>query len=382
MGNSSVSLLRCEEYNLELVSIKLKELIDLLGGIEKFVKKDSKVFVKLNCVGPFSPEMGITTHPVVVEAMINLIKTQTNDITIGDNPAIRDIIFTLKKNGIYPLIEKYDLKVLNPKEICIIKNLDFHKYSSFEVTKDMINCDTLINIAKMKTHTLTYMTGAQKNYFGLVYGLNKSGWHVKANNPYDFSEALNDLYGAFLSSFKDKSILNIIDGIIGLEGEGPSTGGNPKKAYCLIGSSDAISADVVACKIAKLDLNKLILANVGHDRNLGEKNNITIVGNKLDDFNDVSFSPANSASGNIGLKLIQKPFFRNILLEHPIINHTKCIKCGECTKICPVHTMVIKSKEYPHLKKSKCIRCWCCAEVCPQNAIIKSKRPIIGRIIF
>lgn len=382
MENSIVSLLRCESYDLDLVTNKLNELIDLLGGIKKYVKKDSKVFLKLNCVGPFAPEMGITTHPIVVEAMIKLIKTQTDNITIGDNPAVREITFTLKKNGIYPLIDKYNLKVLNPKDICIINNSNFKKYSSFEVTSDMVNCDTLINLAKMKTHTLTYMTGAQKNYFGLVYGLNKSGWHVKANNPYDFSEALNDLYGALLASFKDKTILNVIDGIVGLEGEGPSTGGKPKNGYCLIGSTDAISADVIACKIAKLDTNKLILANVGHERKLGQKENISILGNKLSDFEDVSFSPANSASGNIGLKLIQKPFFRNLLLEHPIINHTKCIKCGECAKICPVHTMVIKPKELPHLKKSKCIRCWCCAEVCPQNAIIKSKRPIIGRIIF
>ena len=156
MENSIVSLLRCESYDLDLVTNKLNELIDLLGGIKKYVKKDSKVFLKLNCVGPFAPEMGITTHPIVVEAMIKLIKSQTDNIIIGDNPAVREINYTLKKNGIYPLIDKYNIKVLNPKDICIINNSNFKKYSSFEVTSDMINCDTLINLAKMKTHTLTY----------------------------------------------------------------------------------------------------------------------------------------------------------------------------------------------------------------------------------
>ena len=74
--------------------------------------------------------------------------------------------------------------------------------------------------------------------------------------------------------------------------------------------------------------------------------------------------------------------FRNLLLEHPVIDKDKCIKCGECAKICPPHTMQIKPKEFPKLKAKTCIRCWCCAEVCPQNAIEKSKRPIIGRIVF
>ena len=49
---------------------------------------------------------------------------------------------------------------------------------------------------------------------------------------------------------------------------------------------------------------------------------------------------------------------------------------------CPPKAMQIKKGEFPHLKNKQCIRCWCCAEVCPQNAIKKSKRPIIGKIIL
>ena len=44
--------------------------------------------------------------------------------------------------------------------------------------------------------------------------------------------------------------------------------------------------------------------------------------------------------------------------------------------------MKIESKQYPKLKNVSCIRCWCCAEVCPQNAIEKSKRPLLGRMLL
>lgn len=379
---SIVSLIRCDDYNLDDVKQKMLECVNLLGGIEKFIKKDSKVFVKLNCIGPFPAEMGITTHPVFVDAIISLILTQTKNIIIGDNPATRDITYTLKKNGVYQVVEKYGLQIINPKELVKINNPDFKTYSTFEVSKDMIECDTLINLGKLKTHTLTYMTGAQKNYFGLIFGLNKAGWHVKANNPLAFAEAFNDLYGALLYAFKDKTILNFSDGILGLEGEGPSTGGKPKKANCILASTDAISLDVIASKVVKLKPDKLILALVGAKRNLGIIDDIKIVGNSLDDFKDIEFKQAKSTTGSFGLRLIKNPFFRNILLEHPKINHNKCIRCGECAKICPPHTMKIEPKSFPKLNSSKCIRCWCCAEVCPQNAIIKTKRPIIGRIVF
>lgn len=379
---SDVSLLRCESYESITLDDKVTKLINMLGGIEKFVKKDAKVFIKLNCLGPFSKEMGITTHPNIVESVIKLVRLQTTDITIGDNPATKDITYTLKKNGVYPLVSKYDLKVINGLDTTIISNSQSTLYSTFEVSREMIECDTLINIAKLKTHTLTYMTGCQKNFFGLIYGLNKAGWHVKANNPDSFSKAFNDLYGALLDSFNNKTILNILDGILGLEGEGPSTGGKAKNAYCILASKDALAIDYLAAKIVKLDTNNLILNKEGQKRGYTDINKINILGDDISMFNDVSFETPKSTVGSFGLKLIKKPLFRNILLEHPLIDHTKCIKCGECAKICPPHTMVLKPKNFPTLSSKKCIRCWCCAEVCPQNAIHKSRKPLIGRIVF
>jgi formate hydrogenlyase subunit 6/NADH:ubiquinone oxidoreductase subunit I len=73
---------------------------------------------------------------------------------------------------------------------------------------------------------------------------------------------------------------------------------------------------------------------------------------------------------------------KNLLLEHPKFDKDKCIKCGECAKICPPHALTMIKKELPKLKSSNCIRCWCCAEVCPQNAIERTNRPILGKILL
>lgn len=377
---STVCLVRAENY--DNIEYDIKKAVDLLGGIDSFVKKDSKVFIKLNCVAPSTKDTGIITRPDVLEAVIKLVKTRTDDITIGDNPAVKDISFVLKKNGCFDLIEKYNLKLLNGKNQVIIENPNPHIYSKFDVSKDFISCDALINLPKLKTHTLTYMTCAEKNFFGLIYGLQKAGWHVKASNPLEFGEALNDLYGAFLESMKGKTILNIADGIIGLDGEGPSTGGFAHKANVILASTDAVSLDTIACRLVKLDERKLFVTNIANERGYGDNKNITIVGNKLEDFCDVAFSGPKNTVSSFGLKLVRHKIFRNLLLEHPKINHDKCIRCGECARICPPHTMQIKQGEYPKLKTNRCIRCWCCAEVCPQNAIEKSRRPIIGKIVF
>lgn len=381
---SKVVLKKCNEYSLNLIKEKIKESLDLLGGIDDLIKRDDKVFIKCNCVGPFDKNMGITTHPIFVKAVIQLIKEKTNNIIIGDNPATRDITYTLKKTGIYDVIQEEGIKIFNGKELVKITNSNPKIYSDFEVSKEMMDVDVLINLPKLKTHTLAYMTVAQKNFFGFIYGLNKAGWHVKASNPLEFGDAINDLYGAIKENFKNKKIINICDGILGLEGEGPSSGGIPKNANVIITSYDAVSLDRVAAEIVHLDYKKCFITTIANERKygIGDLDNIEILGDSLDEFNDIYFLAPKDSLSSFGLRLLKIKPLRNLFLEHPVINHDICIKCGECAKICPPKTMKIEPNKYPKLQNTKCIRCWCCAEVCPQNAIEKSKRPLLGKIFF
>ncbi len=378
-----VVLKRIEEYNYELVKQNILDSLNEFNFLDK-INSNTNVFIKLNCVGPFKEDMGITTHPVVLDAVLSIIKTKTDKIVVGDNPAVRDITFTLKKCGLYDCIIKHNATIITGDDFTTIHNSNAKTYSTFEVSRQMVECDCLINLPKIKTHTLAYMTCALKNFFGLIYGLNKSAWHTKASNPLEFGNAINDLYGAFLESMKDKPIIHICDGIIGLEGEGPSTGGKAKKANAIITSTDAVSADRVALELVKLDYSKLYITQIANERGYGESDldKIEIKGNSLSDFEDVKFDPPKDSLSSFGLRIMKHKIFRNILLEHPKIDKEKCIKCGECAKICPEKTMQIKPKENPNLKPINCIRCWCCAEVCPKNAIHKSKRPIFGKIFL
>ncbi|MDD3170831.1 MAG: DUF362 domain-containing protein [Bacilli bacterium] len=381
---TKVVLTKCEEYNLDLIKQDLRSSLSFLGGLESFIKKSDKVFIKLNCVGPFEAEKGITTHPVFAQAVIQLVKEITTNIIIGDNPATKDLTFTLKKNGLYDVIIAEGVEILDGRESTTIVNENCHIYNQFQVSKSMVDVDVMINLPKLKTHSLAYMTGAEKNLFGFIFGLNKAGWHVKASNPLEFGEAINDLYGAILNAFKDKKILHIMDGIIGLEGEGPSSGGITKKANAILMSTDAVSLDRVAVEVVHLDNKKLFINKIAGERGYGENNleNIEVLGNSIDDFADINFLPPKDSLGNLGLRMLRIKTFRNVLLEHPVVMHNSCIRCGECAKICPPKAMTIKAGEFPRLNKSHCIRCWCCSEVCPKNAIKKSRRPIIGKIVF
>ena len=379
----NVYLKKCDTYDVVQLQQYFHEAFTQLLGDPGAILTNKRIFLKVNTVGAFAPDAAITTHPTFVQAMIRTLKTFSSDITVGDNPATKDSTVALRKSEIYDIVLKEGATVYSNKDTIFIYNKEGKHFNQFEVSASMMDCDILINLPKLKTHALTYMTCAQKNLFGIIPGLSKAKWHVKASSPAAFGEMINDLYQAILNHFQDKKIIHFCDGILGLEGEGPSTGGSPKQANAILASTDAVSLDYIAGKVIKADLNKLFISQIATKRKLGpEVKDIQILGDNLDTFSNIQFAMPKNTEGIPALKLLKIKGIRNILLEHPKINTDICIQCGECAKICASGPMTIKKGSYPTLQSNACIRCWCCQEVCPVNAITKTKRPLIGRLFF
>ena len=365
----------------ESVNYLLDNVLD--GG--KAVKEGMVVFLKTNALAPHPCDRAITTHPKVVEAVIRYFKKYNVKIIVGDNPATKEMKTVYKVNGTLDVVTNEGVELAENRDLKVIKATEYKRYKEFNVSRQIVEADILVNLPKLKTHGLAYFTGAEKNLFGLIYGLEKAQWHVKSSTPIEFGEAMTDLYSAIKNEMKGKILINLMDGIEGLEGEGPSTGGSKKKANVLLSSKDAVALDRVAMEIVKLDYNKSFISLLTSERGLGEFNleNIELKGDDLVLFDDIKFEPARvEAVGIRSLKLVNKFNVKSFILEHPKFDSTKCIKCGECKKICPPAAIAMEKGKIPSVNKRKCIRCWCCGEVCPVNAISKSKRPLIGRLFF
>ena len=369
----------------ENINEQVNYLLDnLLKDVD--IKDGMSVFIKTNALSPHPKERAITTHPSVVKAIIEYLKKYNVRIIVGDNPATKEMTTVYRVNGTMDVVNETGVELANNKDLKVISATNYTRYKDFNVSRQIVESDILINVPKLKTHGLAYFTGAQKNLFGTIYGLEKAQWHVKSSSPLEFGEAMSDLYSAIKEQVKDKVFINIMDGIEGLEGEGPATGGVKKNANVLLGSKDAIALDRVAMEMVKLDYTKSFISIISSKRGLGEFdiNNIEVVGDSLELFKDIKFVPAKTEEVGIrSLKMLNDhKIIKNMVLEHPVFDKEKCIKCGECKKICPPGAICMQDKSVPTVNKKTCIRCWCCQEVCPVNAISKSKRPLIGRIFF
>ena len=194
-----VALCACDDYEQSKVDFAVSKAVDLLGGINKFVKEGQTVVIKANMLMKCGPDKCATTHPSVVEAIGKLVKQAgASKVIIADSaggPFTEGYM-----NGIY--------KASGLKEIADKNGFEMNdNFNSFEVSlsngkvaKRFLICDCLekadviINVSKLKTHSFTGFTNAVKNMFGAIPGLTKVEMHGQFKTL--------DVFGDFFYTFR------------------------------------------------------------------------------------------------------------------------------------------------------------------------------------
>ncbi|MDP8242346.1 MAG: DUF362 domain-containing protein, partial [Candidatus Celaenobacter antarcticus] len=259
---------------------KLKKVIDSIfteTDLYPTLKSLSSVLLKPNLLGAYPPDRAITTHPNLVAAVIEILKDHKISISLMDNPG--GTVSAMKAyqiTGMENLAKLYGITLINP-----VKNgiYTYNKNAKYTVNKAFIDAEAIINLAKLKTHMFTLFTGAIKNFYGTIPGLAKSNLHRLAPNPKKFAEFVVDIY----EIIKDKVVFNLIDGIIGMDGDGPSTG-DVKKFDIVLGSKNAIALDYFASKFMGYKPEKIPITRIAAEREGMDFNDFKLSGDFDENF--------------------------------------------------------------------------------------------------
>ncbi|MBA7585082.1 hypothetical protein ES708_27052 [subsurface metagenome] len=340
------------------ISEIIKNVFEVFGVEDKV--KDKKVLVKPNILGPFPPERGVTTDPRVISTIVKeLKKCRSKEIVVGDNSG--SIHFDpLKIAKITGILDASDGCYDNIAREVVEVKVESKFIEGLFISKIVKEADYVINVPKFKTHSLTTITGAIKNMFGIIPGGKKAQLHTLNRSINKFAELLVDIYQIRVPD------LNIMDAIIGMEGAGP-TNGKIRIINRIISSDNGISLDSVMAAMMGLKTDTIELLQIAKERNLGEIDisNI-IVDGELKAISGFK-APNNGILQRIRKKVV--PHIFNFASVKPIVNHNKCTICKRCIEVCPVSAMNLPNK-FPEADRKKCISCFCCDEHCSYGAII------------
>jgi uncharacterized protein (DUF362 family)/ferredoxin len=370
--NPNVSIVRCNGYEPSLVQRQVRRAIDLIGGIESFIKPKSKVLIKPNLLLAKEPECGITTHPEIVRAVIKILKEIGCTVFVGDGPSVWG-------NQIENVEEVYGRT--GTRGVCKEEGVELVKFDKrrmrdkFPLTTWLDECDYLVNLPKFKTHDFTLLTGAVKNLFGLVTGTYKTELHKNYFEVEDFSRILVDIYE------NAKPALTIVDGILAIEGDGPGSSGKLRDLNLLLASSDCVALDSIMAVIMGIEPADVLSTKEAANRNLGvaDIGAITISGEKL---RDVTGRPFLLPSTSMVRKAIPKPVInlaKKLIKYYPCVEQDNCIRCAACIQACPTKAISMQ-KEGIVFDYHKCIACFCCQEACAYAAI-KVKKSLLAKIM-
>ena len=381
-----VALVPCESYQEEQVYGAVKEGVDLLGGIEHFFHPEERILLKPNLLGKAAPEKAVTTHPAVFGAVARLLRQAGMEhLTYGDspgNPAVTPAR-AAQTGGLQAMAERYGLTAADFDHGAMTSFPEGKRAHSFYLCHGVRQADAVLNLPKMKTHALERITGAVKNLYGCVCGVNKAAGHASYPDRYAFAEMLADLNRCV------KPRLHILDGIVAMEGNGPSSG-TPTPMNVLLFSDDAVALDSVFAALVHVPPAAVPTCVAGAAAGVGEMDLEQIrvltpggeisVAQAVETYGRGDFDVDRSGETHGRIERLAR--LLPLVQTRPQVDRKRCVACGICQEACPVPGKAVKAGQGKKARYDyhKCIRCYCCQEMCPAKAI-SVHRGLVNRLL-
>jgi uncharacterized protein (DUF362 family)/Pyruvate/2-oxoacid:ferredoxin oxidoreductase delta subunit len=361
----SLVIVKSSTYDYGEVKSRFREIADAVD--QRLIGKNSRVLIKPNLLMAASPEKAIVTHPALVRAAAEYALERGASVQISDSPSLGSFKKIIRESGIGQALEGLPVEYKEFKTSVEVEVGD--PFGRLEIAEEAIHADVVINLPKLKSHSQMLLTLGVKNLFGCIVGFAKPEWHLRTGvDRESFALLLLRIYQAV------KPAITVVDGILALEGRGPSRGGTPKHLGVLIGGADAVAVDMVICRMLGVDPDDLLTNRMAKKVGLFPLE-IRLEGDppavrdfRLPEITPLIFGPP-----------LLHGLIRRHLVQRPVSDKSLCKECGDCRRYCPA-SAIGHDGEKIVFDYDRCIRCYCCIEVCPHGAI-RAEETMPGRII-
>jgi uncharacterized protein (DUF362 family)/Pyruvate/2-oxoacid:ferredoxin oxidoreductase delta subunit len=353
-GPAFISITPGLRYDMqEALQDKIRGAVKLLGAQGAAIRPGERVALKINLAVPAPPEAAVGTHPEVLRAVIAVLHEARAEVVVVEDCEGE----ALPLSGVAAVMAEAGVPFLN------LRDRPFQDVPSaghsYHYAQDLLQADRLISIPKLKTHLYTYYTGAIKNMFGCIPKAQRRELHREMATD-RFAEHLVDIY-----AIRPPDLV-IMDGILAMEGVGP-TQGVPKPAGWLLIGNDGVLLDHSAAALLGYEPGQIEMIRIAMERGLHgcPPEQVMFPDYRLADVPRQAWNRLPVLTGTRRKKTLQA-------LCGPIRAIPEyCQRCGTCAAGCPFQA--IRLAPYPEVAQDRCQYCFCCLELCPHIAIMPAK---------
>jgi uncharacterized protein (DUF362 family)/Pyruvate/2-oxoacid:ferredoxin oxidoreductase delta subunit len=329
----------------------------LLAGIDGLrIESGRQVLVKPNFLTPAEPDRAMTTHPLVLRAVVEYVLEKGGRPLVADSPALGNFERLLRKGGYTQALNGLDVEV-RPFRDTVQVDIG-EPFGRIDIAREAVASDVVISLPKLKTHVQMLLTLGVKNLFGCIVGLTKAEWHMRSGvDRQMFARLLVQVYRAV------NPAATLLDGILAMEGEGPGRSGTPRHLGILAAAASAPALDLAVCRLVGVRPEDLPTHRAAMELGLGTAA-VAIAGAvaPVRDFKLPVLAPL-----TFGPRRLQR-LMRRHLVQRPVVDSDKCRLCGECWRHCPAQA-ITPYADLIGFDYDRCIRCYCCIEMCPHGAL-------------
>jgi uncharacterized protein (DUF362 family) len=250
------------DYNADLADVIQRQYEEFRARVPLVGKR---VVLKPNLV-EYHRDKVINTHPNVVAAAIELCRREgAAEVIVAEGPGHwRNVEYLVAASGLGDVLRHYKVPFVDLNHDEPIKRLNLGRLTGLEylyLSRTIAAADVVISLPKLKTHHWAAATLSMKNLFGTLPGI-CYGW---PKNELHWRGIDNSIVDIAATRTPD---LAIVDGIIGMEGDGPLNG-TPKAMGVLVMGSDLVAVDATCCRLMQLDPEKIGYLILGNRKKLG-----------------------------------------------------------------------------------------------------------------
>ncbi|HID61416.1 MAG TPA: DUF362 domain-containing protein [Anaerolineae bacterium] len=354
------------------------------------LSQDDLVLLKPNLNNDLTALTGNSTDLRVLAALLRALQEHGyTNVTIADGPNIgiyRKGIDVFGRLGIRALAKRFGVRLVDLNhapsvKVELITGL-------VRVAEICLRADYFISVPKVKTHAEAGMSAAVKNLMGCVVGTDKRLVH--ANLPANLVR-LNEII---------KPDLILVDGLVGMEGNGPGDG-RPKRLDLLFAGTNPFLIDLLIARLVGLDRDAIPYLRIAHERGyIGDEDIVQV--DEIEPIVRFEPPPPRNLITRLldhrlltGVRDLTRPIHgsetaRRLLhrlgilqdvyeraearVERLVLDRNACDECGKCLIVCPME-LPITDPGFDFWSSPDCLGCLYCAFICPQKAIIINGEP-------